>query len=203
MSLPTQLKIMQMNTKFSYFASDYYRIGHSPVKRIRQAFINTTGKNNAMNGQQRLFHQDRKLTAISNRILPVYQDRAGNIYCSIFLRDRTRIAQKRYLVSDKKTTQTIGPYGLRRVDYSQPPPLWFTPPQPPPEPNSIRPYIRYFMVCSFVAGLVYVYFNQDEDMIKYWGQLERGITPVEYGRPDPDDDGDDDEEDEGYNEDDE
>jgi hypothetical protein len=94
----------------------------------------------------------------------------------------------------RASTELIGPYGLRRVDYSKPPRNW---PLPPPPPESKRASERYFpfVVAAVALGVgVWIYFNQDENVYDYWKQVEQGNVPLNH--PYDDDDDDDDEEDE-------
>jgi hypothetical protein len=76
-------------------------------------------------------------------------------------------------------------------DYSTPPPKWPLPVQPPMKntPKILGPALAGL----FVLGLVYVYFNQDQDIYEYWKQVEQGNVPLEGFDDDLDDDEDDDE----------
>ena len=79
-----------------------------------------------------------------------------------------------------------GPYGLKIPDYSQPPPKW---PLPPPPPMSrTQKLLAPLMIGLFAAGLIFIYFNQEEDIYEYWQQVEQGNVPL--GDDDEDDDDD-------------
>eukprot|EP00977_Amphora_coffeiformis_P006876 scaffold1506_cov179-Amphora_coffeaeformis.AAC.13 len=78
------------------------------------------------------------------------------------------------------------PYGLKRVNYSQPPPQWILPPPPPPSKNPIRRYFGVSMLAACTGLFVWIYFNQDESVYEYWKRVEQGDVPL-------DDDDDDDE----------
>ena len=44
------------------------------------------------------------------------------------------------------------------------------------------------MIGLFAAGLIFIYFNQEEDIYEYWQQVEQGNVPL--GDDDEDDDDD-------------
>lgn len=72
-------------------------------------------------------------------------------------------------------------------DYSSPPPKWPLPAHPPLRntPKILGPTLAGL----FLIGLVYVYFNQDEDIYEYWKQVEQGNVPLDgFGGDDSDDD---------------
>ena len=95
--------------------------------------------------------------------------------------------------------KSLGPYGLRKVDYSYPPPRWPIPPDYPPPKSPILRSLRYFpqfLAAMAAMGGVYIYFNQDEEVYEYWRQVEQGNVPVEFFDEDDEDDDDDDDEDE-------
>jgi hypothetical protein len=103
---------------------------------------------------------------------------------------------RRRLQPDKLSSsdgQTIGPYGLTRVDYSQPPHAWALPPPPPPRQSPVRRYLALFLATFTFGAGVYIYFNQDESVYEYWEQVEQGHAPVTFGVADADDDAEDDE----------
>ena len=88
--------------------------------------------------------------------------------------------------------QTIGPFGLKRVDYTQPPPHWPIPPHPPVRSdNPTRRFLPLFTAGLAVAFFTWVYFNSDNDVYEYWRQVEQGNVPIEYDGDDDDDDDDD------------
>lgn len=90
----------------------------------------------------------------------------------------------------------LGPYGLLKVDYSQPPPLLRFPPPPPIRKNPFRRYLAAFLAALATGIGVYVYLNPDEEMDEYWTQVERGNVPLTYGKGDLQDDEEDDDEEE-------
>jgi hypothetical protein len=92
------------------------------------------------------------------------------------------------------TGPVIGPYGLRRIDYSTPPPKWPLPPHPPPHANPIRRYFPHFLIAAATASLVYIYVNrEDEEAVQeYWKAVEQGNAPLSMSRDDDNDDDDDD-----------
>ena len=81
--------------------------------------------------------------------------------------------------SKSGSEEFIGPYGLRRVDYSQAPPRWILPPPPPPSKNPIRRYFGVFMLASCTGLFVWIYFNQDESVYDYWRSVEQGDVPID------------------------
>ena len=92
--------------------------------------------------------------------------------------------------------EVIGPFGLRRIDYSVPPPAWPLPPHPPPRSNPARRYFPHTMAGLAAAFGVWIYFNQDTQVYDYWRQVEQGNVPVMYDDDDDEEGDDEDEEDE-------
>lgn len=108
---------------------------------------------------------------------------------------RRRTVGARPKLDSQSTTATeiLGPYGLRRVDYSELPAKW---PLPPPPPASKRATERYFpllVAATVVVGGVWIYFNQDEQVFEYWREVEKGNVPMENLFGDKDDDDEEDE----------
>ena len=93
-----------------------------------------------------------------------------------------------------KTDGNLGPYGLMRVDYTKIPPLITLPPPPPARTNPVRRYLPFVLAASAVAGGVWIYFNQDEEVYEYWSQVEQGNVPFDFGEGQNGDEEDDDEE---------
>ena len=87
---------------------------------------------------------------------------------------------------------SIGPYGLRRIDYTVVPPKWILPPHPPPRKNPVR---RYFPLMVLGSGLVFfafiIVYRDDDAMADYWKQVDTGYVPMD-GDDDDDDDVDED-----------
>jgi hypothetical protein len=87
---------------------------------------------------------------------------------------------------------SIGPYGLRRIDYSVPPAKWKLPPHPPPRKNPVR---RYFPLVVLGSGLIFLAFilvNRDDDAVaEYWKAVDTGFVPMDHDDDDDDDDDDD------------
>lgn len=82
------------------------------------------------------------------------------------------------------------------VDYRNvEPPVWALPPHPPVKGGGgiIRraQYLAPALAAVSLLGMVYVYFNQDDNMVEYWKQVEQGNVPL-----DGEDDGDEFDEDE-------
>jgi hypothetical protein len=75
--------------------------------------------------------------------------------------------------------QTIGPYGLRRVDYSKPPSPWPRPPPPPASKQKTERYFPFVIAIITVVGGFWIYFNQDEQVYDYWRQVETGNVPLD------------------------
>jgi hypothetical protein len=98
------------------------------------------------------------------------------------------------------TGPVIGPYGLRRVDYSSPPPKWPLPPKPPQHSNPVRRYFPLFLIATAATLLAYIYVNrEDEELVQeYWKAVEQGDAPISMTRDDNDDDEDADGEDGDY-----
>jgi hypothetical protein len=88
--------------------------------------------------------------------------------------------------------KSAGPYGLTMPDYSTPPPKWPLPAQPPIKRT--QGLLGPSLAGLSVLGLVYVIFNQDQDIFEYWKQVEQGNVPLD-GFDDDDDDMDDDDDD--------
>ena len=88
------------------------------------------------------------------------------------------------------TTQgaEIGPYGLKRVDYSIPPPTWPMPPPPPPPKSLVRQYLPFVTGFAFFAGVAWVVSTKDESVYDYWKQVEQGKVPIDLDDDDDDDD---------------
>ena len=84
--------------------------------------------------------------------------------------------------------EMIGPYGLRKVDYSQPPPVPILPPPPPARKSAFRRWLPIFLASFAFASGVYIYFNQDEGVYEYWDQVDKGNAPLDFGRGDDEDD---------------
>jgi hypothetical protein len=90
---------------------------------------------------------------------------------------------------------SIGPYGLRRVDYAILPSKWPLPPHPPPRKNPVR---RYFPLVTLGAGLIFfvwIIVNRDDSVYEYWKQVETGHVPMDRDDDDDDDFDDDDDDD--------
>jgi hypothetical protein len=89
------------------------------------------------------------------------------------------------------SASSIGPYGLRRIDYSVVPKKWTLPPHPPPRKNPVR---RYFPLMVLGTGLTFlafvVVYRDDDQMAEYWKQVDTGFVPMD-GDDDDDDDDDD------------
>ena len=80
-------------------------------------------------------------------------------------------------------------FGMRRVDYTKPPPV--APLLvPPPYRVGYSTFFYALTVVSSIAFAVYIYYNQDEDNIEFWQAVETGQIPP--GMDDDDDDDDDD-----------
>lgn len=93
----------------------------------------------------------------------------------------------------------FGRYGLRRVDYSKPPPVWPMPPHPP-EPKGLRRFVFPVSLGISLALFAYIYFNPEDDIQEYWRAVDSGNVPLDM---DDDDDDDDDEDDDDEDDDDE
>jgi len=104
--------------------------------------------------------------------------------------------QSRTKLQNAVQGEVIGPFGLRRIDYSVPPSAWPLPPHPPPRSNPVRRYFPHVIASLAVAFGVWIYFNQDKQVYEYWRQIEQGNVPITYGEDDDEDDDDDEEEDE-------
>jgi hypothetical protein len=87
------------------------------------------------------------------------------------------------------TGASIGPYGLRRIDYTVVPPKWKLPPHPPPRKNPVR---RYFPLMVLGSGLVFFAFilvyRDDDAMADYWKQVDTGYVPMDGDDEEDDDD---------------
>ena len=94
-----------------------------------------------------------------------------------------------------RVAETIGPYGLKRVDYSQPPPHWPLPIHPPARKNDKSKYVSLFLVTCFFGFAILIYFNQDEEVYEYWRQVEQGNVPIDIDDDEDDDDDYDDDDD--------
>lgn len=90
---------------------------------------------------------------------------------------------------------TLGPYGLKRIDYSVPPRKWPLPPHPPPRQNPIKRYFPLFTGAVGLAVLVFIIINRDDEVYEYWKQVETGVVPMDNDDDDDYDDDDDDLED--------
>jgi hypothetical protein len=103
--------------------------------------------------------------------------------------------------SQQQQGASMGPYGLRRVDYSVPPKKWILPPHPPPRQNPIR---RYFPLMVLGTGLVFfafiIVYREDDQMAEYWKQVDTGFVPMDGDDDDDDDDDLDDEFDSDFDE---
>lgn len=87
----------------------------------------------------------------------------------------------------------MGPYGLRRVDYTKVPKAWPLPPHPPPPGNLLNRNLPYVLGGAFLATVLYLYLNPDEEVFEYWKAIERGESAVPPSNDaDLDDDDDDD-----------
>jgi hypothetical protein len=83
----------------------------------------------------------------------------------------------------------IGPYGLTRVDYSKPPPLWPIPPPPPASHFETRYYPA--LVAALIVGAIgYLVMNRDQNVYEYWRLVEQGNVPLDDDDEDDDDDDD-------------
>ena len=94
---------------------------------------------------------------------------------------------------------SAAPYGLQMVDYkTTEPPRWTLPPHPPIQGGAasyrIAQYLGPGLAAMAFLGMVYVYFNPDDDMVEYWRQVEQGNVPLEGDDDDDEDDDDDDDE---------
>jgi hypothetical protein len=93
--------------------------------------------------------------------------------------------------SQQQQGASMGPYGLRRIDYSVPPPKWILPPHPPPRQNPVR---RYFPLMVLGSGLVFfafiIVYRDDDEMAEYWKAVDTGFVPMDGDDDDDDDDGD-------------
>lgn len=94
----------------------------------------------------------------------------------------------RLAVDEIPRGDSLGPYGLYKVDYSKPPPLLTLPPPPPIRTNPFRRYLAAFLAALATGIGVYIYFNPDEGMDEYWTQVERGNVPLTYGKGDSEED---------------
>lgn len=90
-------------------------------------------------------------------------------------------------------TEMIGPYGLRRVDYSKPPRSWPRPPPPPPSTKATERHFPLFLAAIATACGIWIYFTQDETVYEYWKQVERGNVPLDGFGDDEEEDDDEDE----------
>lgn len=71
------------------------------------------------------------------------------------------------------------PYGMQRVDYTKPPPVWLPPPPPPPIRNPVRRYFGRVVLAAVTGLFVWIYFNQDESVYEYWRKVEQGNVPID------------------------
>lgn len=124
---------------------------------------------------------------------------------TIAAKSRTSISRSKWRLTADETPKgdALGPYGLFKVDYSQPPPLLSLPPPPPTRTNPFRRYLAAFLAALATGIGVYIYFNPDEEMDEYWTQVERGNVPLTYGKGDVQDDDDDEYEDDDEDDDEE
>ena len=99
--------------------------------------------------------------------------------------------------SQKADPLDVGRYGMRRVDYSTPPPRWPMPAHPPP-PTGWRRWVFPVSLTMSLALFGWIYTHQEDDIQDYWRAVDAGQVPL----GDDDDDDDDDEEDDEGNDDD-
>jgi hypothetical protein len=86
-----------------------------------------------------------------------------------------------------------GPYGLKMVDYSVPPPTWPLPIPPPARKGAVgrtQTYLGPVLAAAFALAATYVYFNQEEDIYEYWKQVERGYVRIDGEEEDDEEDDD-------------
>lgn len=89
----------------------------------------------------------------------------------------------------KLSKDMIGPYGLRRVDYSKPPRLWPLAPPPPASKSKIERYFPVFIAAIALTGGIWIYFNRNDQVYDYWKQVDQGNVPLDgFGDDDDDDD---------------
>lgn len=89
-----------------------------------------------------------------------------------------------------KKTVAMGPYGIKRIDYSKSiPPKWPRPIAPPP--SSKNPLVNYFPHLTIGVGVcfaIFIFFNADQEgMSEYWDAVDRGDVPVGDGGDDDED----------------
>lgn len=88
---------------------------------------------------------------------------------------------------------TVGPYGIKRLDYTKViPPRWPLPPHPPPRKNLIRRYFGTVLAGAFVCLGVYIVINRDDSVYEYWKRVEQGDVPIGDDDEEEEDDKDDD-----------
>jgi hypothetical protein len=91
--------------------------------------------------------------------------------------------------SSDTDASSIGPYGLRRIDYTVVPPRWKLPPHPPPRKNPVR---RYFPLVALGSGLAFfafiIVYRDDDAMADYWKQVDSGNVPMDGDDDDDDED---------------
>lgn len=81
------------------------------------------------------------------------------------------------------------PFGLHPVDYSSPPPIYASPPSPPPKPG-LRRYMFPITTAIALGTTAYFYVNNKNDAYDYWEAMQTGgmLPGVEEDYDDDDDD---------------